>query len=212
MTIKQTYLLGLIMAEQDVKSSPNTTRSLEETLKAILPDGKLSGKLPPVHLWNPEVCNDIDMAIRADGSWWHEGSKIKRQRLVKTFSRILRKDPDGKIYLVTPYEKVIVHVEDAPFQAVRVDRVEEEGKGQSFAFLTNLDDVTVAGPDAPIRVATDPVTGEPSPYVMVRAGLEAKMTRAVFYELANMAEPAPDGTNTMGVLSQGEFFVLGGAD
>lgn len=212
MTIKQTYLLGLIMAEQDVKSSPNTTRSLEETLKAILPDGKLSGKLPPVHLWNPEVCNDIDMAIRADGSWWHEGSKIKRQRLVKTFSRILRKDPDGKIYLVTPYEKVIVHVEDAPFQAVRVDRVDDEGKGPSLAFLTNLDDVTVVGADAPIRVEIDPVTGEPSPYVMVRAGLEAKMTRAVFYELANMAEPAPDGTNTMGVWSQGEFFVLGGAD
>ncbi|MGH1421112.1 MAG: DUF1285 domain-containing protein [Hyphomonas sp.] len=199
------------MAEQDVKSSPNTIMSLEETLKAILPDGKLSGKLPPVHLWNPEHCGDIDMAIRSDGTWWHEGSQIKRQRLVKTFSRILRKDPDGLIYLVTPYEKVIVHVEDAPFQAVRVDCVNVEGEGPALAFLTNLDDVTLAGPDNPIRVEIDPDTGEPSPYVMVRAGLEAKMTRPVFYELANMAEMSSDGGDTMGVWSQGEFFVLGGA-
>ncbi len=211
MTIKQSYLLDLIMAEQDVNPSPNKIMSLEETLKAILPDGKLSGKLPPVHLWNPEHCGDIDMAIRSDGTWWHEGSQIKRQRLVKTFSRILRKDPDGQIYLVTPYEKVIVHVEDAPFQAVRVDRVDVEGKGPALAFLTNLDDVTIAGPDAPIRVEIDPETGEPSPYVMVRAGLEAKMTRPVFYELANMAEMAPDEADAMGVWSQGEFFVLGGA-
>ena len=167
------------MAEQNVNSSATTTISLEETLKAILPDGKVDGKLPPVHLWNPERSADINMEIRADGSWWHEGDPINRERLVKLFSRILRKDEDGSVWLVTPYEKVIVHVADAPFLAVRVE--------------------------------TDPETGEPSPYVLVRGQLEAKLARPVFYELANMAEPAPDGSDMLGVWSQGVFFPLGPA-
>ena len=115
------------MAEQNVNSSATTTISLEETLKAILPDGKVDGKLPPVHLWNPERSADINMEIRADGSWWHEGDPINRERLVKLFSRILRKDEDGSVWLVTPYEKVIVHVADAPFLAVRVERAGEAG-------------------------------------------------------------------------------------
>ena len=197
------------MAEQNVKSSPNNTISLEETLKAILPEGKAGGKLPPVDSWNPEHCGDIGMEIRADGSWWHEGGRIHRERLVKTFSRILRKDEDGCIYLVTPYEKVIVHVEEAPFIAVRVDRAGEPGPDQTLAFLTNLDDVTLAGPDAPIRVETDPETGEPSPYVLVRGRLEAKLARPVFYELAEMAVEAPDASGMLGVWSQGAFFPIG---
>ncbi|HAQ76588.1 MAG TPA: DUF1285 domain-containing protein [Hyphomonas sp.] len=199
------------MAEQNVNSSATTTISLEETLKAILPDGKVDGKLPPVHLWNPERSADINMEIRADGSWWHEGDPINRERLVKLFSRILRKDEDGSVWLVTPYEKVIVHVADAPFIAVRVERAGEAGPQQSLAFVTNLGDVTLAGPDAPLRVETDPETGEPSPYVLVRGQLEAKLARPVFYELANMAEPAPDGSDMLGVWSQGVFFPLGPA-
>ena len=199
------------MAEQNVNSSATTTISLEETLKAILPDGKVDGKLPPVHLWNPERSADINMEIRADGSWWHEGDPINRERLVKLFSRILRKDEDGSVWLVTPYEKVIVHVADAPFLAVRVERAGEAGPQQTLAFVTNLGDVTLAGPDAPLRVETDPETGEPSPYVLVRGQLEAKLARPVFYELANMAEPAPDGSDTLGVWSQGAFFPLGPA-
>ncbi|MBO6581497.1 MAG: DUF1285 domain-containing protein [Hyphomonas sp.] len=199
------------MAEQNVNSSATTTISLEETLKAILPDGKVDGKLPPVHLWNPERSADINMEIRADGSWWHEGDPINRERLVKLFSRILRKDEDGSVWLVTPYEKVIVHVADAPFLAVRVERAGEAGPQQSLAFVTNLGDVTLAGPDAPLRVETDPETGEPSPYVLVRGQLEAKLARPVFYELANMAEPAPDGSDMLGVWSQGVFFPLGPA-
>jgi uncharacterized protein len=199
------------MAEQNVNSSATTTISLEETLKAILPDGKVDGKLPPVHLWNPERSADIKMEIRADGSWWHEGDRIHRERLVKLFSRILRKDEDGSVWLVTPYEKVIVHVADAPFLAVRVERAGEAGPQQTLAFVTNLGDVTLAGPDAPLRVETDPETGEPSPYVLVRGQLEAKLARPVFYELANMAEPAPDGSDTLGVWSQGVFFSLGPA-
>ncbi len=192
-------------------SSPGSSFGLEDTLKAILPEGKFAGPLPPVHLWNPEKCGDIGMEIRADGSWWHEGGRITRERLVKLFSRILRKDDDGVTYLVTPYEKVIVQVEDAPFLAVRVDRTGQPGPDQSLKFLTNLDYETAAGPDALLRVETDPATGEPSPYVLVRGRLEAKLTRPVFYELVDLAVPAPDGTNRLGVWSQGVFFPLGPA-
>lgn len=199
------------MAECDVKSSPDNTLSLEETLKAILPDGKLSGKLPPVDSWNPQNCGDIDMVIRADGSWWHEGGRMNRERMVKMFSRILRKDEDGETYLVTPYEKVIVHVEDAPFIAVRVDRAGDGGPQQALAFLTNVGDVAIAGPDNAIRVETDVETGEPTPYVLVRGRLEAKIARAAFYELVDMAVPHPDDANTLGVWSQGIFFPIGPA-
>ncbi|MEZ5955326.1 MAG: DUF1285 domain-containing protein [Hyphomonas sp.] len=185
--------------------------SLEATLKALMPEGTLDGKLPPVDLWNPDHCGDIDMEIRADGSWWHEGGRINRERLVKLFSRILRKDEDGKTYLVTPHEKVVVHVEDAPFLAVRVDRAGEAGPDQTLGFLTNLGDVTLAGPDAPIRVETDPETQEPSPYVLVRGRLEAKLTRPVFYELVDMAVDAPDGSGQLGVWSQRAFFPIGPA-
>ena len=193
-----------------MKSDGNSVISLEEVLKAIAPDG-LEGPLPPVHLWNPQNCGDIQMEIRADGSWWHEGSKIKRERLVKLFSRILRKDPDGKIYLVTPYEKVIVHVEDAPFLAVRVDRVGQPGMDQTLVFKTNLGDIVTAGADLPIRVETDPETLEPCPYVLVRGGLEAKLTRPVFYELADMAEAYEGSAGQLGVWSQKQFFELGPA-
>ncbi|MEQ9505182.1 MAG: DUF1285 domain-containing protein [Hyphomonas sp.] len=192
-------------------SSPGSTFALEDTLKAILPEGKFSGPLPPVHQWNPQNVTDIGMEIRADGSWWHEGSRITRERMVRLFSRILRKDEDGLTYLVTPYEKVIVHVEDAPFLAVRVDRAGEPGPNQALTFTTNLDYATTAGPDAPIRVETDVATGEPAPYVLVRGRLEAKLTRPAFYDLVELAVPATDGTDRLGVWSQGIFFPLGPA-
>jgi hypothetical protein len=194
-----------------VTTSTTGTISLEETLKTILPEGTLDGKLPPVHLWQPVQSSDIGMEIRADGSWWHDGDRINRERLVKLFSRILRRDEDGQTWLVTPYEKVIVHVEDAPFLAVRVDRVGEPGPDQTLAFLTNLGDITLAGPDAPVTVDTDGETGEPSPYVLVRGRLKAKLTRPVFYELVEMAEPSPDDPDILGVWSQGTFFPIGPA-
>jgi hypothetical protein len=199
----------VILAEKDVTSSPGSSFGLEDTLKAILPEGKFAGPLPPVHLWNPEKTTDIRMEIRADGSWWHEDGRITRERMVKLFSRILRKDEDGVTYLVTPYEKVIVHVEDAPFLAVRVDRTGAPGPDQYLTFTTNLDYETIAGPDAPLRVETDAATGEPAPYVLVRGRLEAKLTRPVFYELVDIAVPAPDGTDRLGVWSRGVFFPLG---
>lgn len=193
-----------------MKSDGKSVISLDEVLAAIAPDG-IDGPLPPVHLWTPERSADIQMEIRADGSWWHEGSRIKRERLVKLFSRILRKDPDGQIYLVTPYEKVIVLVEDAPFIAVRVDRFGEPGRAQGLAFTTNLGDVVLAGGEHPIRVETDPETLEPSPYVLVRDGLEAKLSRPVFYELAEMAEAYEGSAEQLGVWSQEQFFELGPA-
>ena len=163
--------------------------------------------LPPVHLWNPTHCGAIDIVIRKDGLWLHEGTPIGREALVRLFSTILRKDPDGYV-LVTPVEKLAITVEDAPFVAVRVDR-----EGEALRFVTNVGDVVEAGPDNPIRVEADPRSGEPRPYVHVRRGLEALITRPVFYELAEMADrrDTADGA-IMGVTSNGAWFAIGPAD
>ena len=164
--------------------------------------GKRRG-LPPVHLWNPPNTGEIDIVIRKDGSWVHEGGVIGREALVRLFSTVLRKDPDG-IYLVTPHEKLKIEVEDAPFVAVRLER-----KGGALRFTTNVGDEVEAGPEHPIRVAVD-ARGEPRPYVHVRSGLEALIARPVFYELAELAEEraAPAGLE-LGVASNGAWFPLG---
>jgi hypothetical protein len=161
--------------------------------------------LPPVHLWNPAHCGEIDIVIKKSGLWFHEGSPIGREALVRLFSTVLRKDPDG-IYLVTPVEKMKIVVEDAPFVAVRVDRV-----GEGLRFLTNVGDEVEAGPDNAIRVEAD-IGGEPHPYLHVRRGLEALIARPVFYELVEMAEErdTPDGPR-LGVWSNGVWFPVGPA-
>ncbi len=199
------------MAERDLKSTPDPMASVTKAVKALSGMTGETRALPPVHLWNPQHCGDIDMEIRADGSWWHEGTRIGREKLVRLFSTILHKDDDGQTYLVTPHEKVIVHVEDAPFLAVRMDVVGETGPEQAIAFTTNVGDVTLAGPDAPLRIETDMESGEPSPYVLVRGALEAKLTRAVFHELADLALPDPRRADLLGVWSRGTFFTLGPA-
>lgn len=164
--------------------------------------------LPPVESWHPSHCGDIDIRIARDGTWFHEGTPIARRELVRLFSTILRKDEDG-YHLVTPAEKLRIEVEDAPFLAVLLD-VEGEGSGQRLIFTTNVGDVTVAGADNPIRVETDAVTEEPAPYVHVRRGLEAKIARAVFYRLADLAVPGEGARKgTLGVWSGGVFFPLG---
>jgi uncharacterized protein len=159
--------------------------------------------LPPVHLWNPAHTGEIDIVIKPDGRWVHEGVTISREALVRLFSTVLRKDPDG-IYLVTPVEKLRITVEDAPFVAVRVDR-----DGDALKFLTNVGDEVEAGPDNAIRVEIGE-DGEPRPYLHVRRGLEALIARPVFYELVEMAEPrdTPDG-ETLGVGSNGAWFAVG---
>jgi hypothetical protein len=164
--------------------------------------------LPPVEKWHPEHCGDIDIRIARDGTWFHNGSSIGRHKLVRLFSTILRKDPDG-YHLVTPAEKMRIQVEDAPFIAVLL-HVEDEGPDQRLIFTTNVGDETVAGPDNPIRVETNAETGEPSPYVHVRRGLEAKIARAVFYQLADLVVPGQgEDAGTLGVWSDGKFFALG---
>lgn len=163
--------------------------SAPEALSALIAAAQAAGPtrgLPPVHLWNPPHCGTIDIRIRKDGVWMHEGSPIGRPALVRLFSTVLRRDPDG-FHLVTPVEKLAITVEDAPFLAVRVDR-----EGDALRFTTNVGDVVEAGPDHGVRVETDPVTGEPAPYVHVRAGLEARLARAVFYHLVEMAEARGD--------------------
>ena len=161
--------------------------------------------LPPVHLWNPTHCGDIDIVIRRDGVWFHEGTAIGREALVRLFSTVLRKDPDG-IHLVTPVEKMKITVEDAPFIAVRVDR-----QGEALKFLTNVGDEVEAGPENYIRVEVGE-DGEPRPYLHVRRGLEALIARPVFYELVEMAEEraTADGL-TLGVSSNGAWYAVGPA-
>jgi hypothetical protein len=156
--------------------------------------------LPPVHLWNPSHCGEIDIVIRADGLWFHEGTPIGRPQLVRLFSTVLRKDPDG-FHLVTPVEKLRITVEDAPFTAVRVDRV-----GEALRFQTNVGDWVEAGPANRIRVEVHAGTGGPRPYLHVRAGLEALIVRPVFYELVGLGQPKGD---RLGVESNGEWFDLG---
>lgn len=156
--------------------------------------------LPPVHLWNPSHCGDIDIVIRSDGVWLHENSPIGRPELVRLFSTVLRKDPDGYC-LVTPVEKLTIRVEDLPFRAIAV--TEADG---TLAFTTDVGDRVEAGPDHPIRVDTDPATGEPSPALHVRSDLWARIARPVFYELVERGT-VEDGR--LVIRSGGETFSLG---
>ncbi len=160
---------------------------------------------PPVHLWNPPFCGDLDMEIRRDGTWFYLGTPIGRKALVKLFSSILKKEGE-KYFLVTPVEKAGIRVEDAPFVAVDFD-VEGTGPDQRLTFRTNVDDEVTAGPDHPIRVVRDPETGEPAPYVHVRAGLEALIDRKSFYRLVELgAHERHDGEGWFGLWSDGRFF------
>ncbi len=159
--------------------------------------------LPPVHLWNPVHCGDIGMEIRADGSWYHEGRPISRPAMVRVFASILRKD-EGGYFLVTPVEKVSVKVEDAPFVAIRADLIEESESGPAWVFQTNVGDVVVAGAGHGLRMGRGH-NGQSAPYVLVRAGLEAKVLRAPYYELA---QSAIDQGGVLGVTSRGVFFPL----
>ena len=163
--------------------------------------------LPPVHLWNPPFCGDLDMRIARDGTWFYLGTPIGRAPLVKLFSSILRKDGD-KYFLVTPVEKVGITVDDAPFVATDFD-VTGEGSKQVLTFITHVGDTAVAGVDHPIRVERDAETGEPSPYILVRANLEALIDRKSFYRLVECgAHHEMEGQSWFGVWSDGQFFPI----
>lgn len=176
-------------------------------LLAQIPKSEGKG-LPPVHLWNPDFCGDIDMRIARDGTWYYLGTPIGRKPMVKLFSTIIRRD-DDKYFLITPVEKVGITVDDAPFVAVSV-QVEGEGEQQVLRFTTNVEDEVVAGAEHPLRVELDPQTQEPSPYLHVRSNLEALVHRNVFYQLVELAvEREIDGRAWLGVWSAGEFFPIG---
>jgi hypothetical protein len=162
--------------------------------------------LPPVHLWDPPLSGEIDIRINRDGTWLHEGSAITRQRLVRLFSTILRRESDGLYYLVTPVEKWRLQVEDAPFVCVLM---EDSGLGeqQVLTFTTSVADKVVADAGHPLRFAIDTETEEPSPYVLVRDGLEALLARSVYYRLIDLAvERVVEGENWLGIWSSGVFF------
>ncbi|AUG01192.1 hypothetical protein SAMN03159489_01929 [Pseudomonas sp. NFPP07] len=164
--------------------------------------------LPPVHLWNPDFCGDIDMRIARDGTWYYLGTPIGRKPMVKLFSTIIRRDGDD-YFLITPVEKVGIKVDDAPFVAVTLE-VEGEGEAQVLRFTTNVDEQVSAGSEHPLRVVIDPQTQEPAPYVHVRSNLEALVHRNVFYQLVELAVSRPiDGQNWLGVWSGGVFFPIG---
>ena len=161
-------------------------------------------KLPPVEGWNPSHCGDSEMRIARDGTWYHQGSPIGRPAMVKLFSTILRREPDGGHVLVTPGEKLSIAVEDAAFVAVEV-KSEGEGQARRLAFRLNTGDLIVAGADHPLRFETR--DDGPHPYLRVRGRLEALVARAVFYELANAA--LDEGTTPLGLWSDGIFFPIG---
>lgn len=161
--------------------------------------------LPPVHLWNPPFCGDLDIRIARDGTWYYLGTPIGRPALVRLFSGILKKEGDA-YFLVTPVEKVGIRVDDAPFVAVDFE-VAGTGTAQEVTFVTQVGDRVTAGPDNPLRVMRDPATGEPSPYVLVRRNLEALIDRKSFYRLVEICTHARhEGEQWFGLWSGGQFF------
>lgn len=162
--------------------------------------------LPPVEKWNPEFCGDLDMEIKADGTWFYMGTPIGRMPLVQLFASVLRKDADGKTYLVTPVEKVGIRIEDAHFVAVEMN-ASGEGPEQVLTFRTNVGDVVEAGPEHPLRFVDEEGTDGLKPYLHVRGRLEALVARPVMYEIAEIGEEIEiDGVKMFAVRSGGAVF------
>ena len=183
-------------------SGQKTVTPSAESLAASLTAAKTRG-LPPVHLWNPPFCGDLDMRIARDGTWFYQGTPIGRPGLVKLFSSIIKKE-GNKYFLVTPVEKVGITVDDAPFVAVDFE-ARGDGQAQVLTFTTQVGDKAIAGDELPIRVERDAETGEPSPYVRIRANLDALIDRKSFYRLVDLGTHHDDW---FGVWSSGTFFPI----
>jgi uncharacterized protein len=186
----------------------STTQS-QRGLDAIAGAAKRAGEkgLPPVHLWNPPFCGDLDMRIASDGTWFYLKTPIGRPALVKLFASVLKREGD-RYYLVTPVEKCGIVVDDAPFMAVEL-KVERGEHGPVLAFRTNVDEWVACGPDHALRFEPEAETGGLKPYLHVRRDLWAKVTRALFYDLVELGEERDiDGERMFGVVSAGEFFVM----
>jgi hypothetical protein len=195
------------------KQGQNAHQGLEGITAAVRDAATASaaGKgLPPVHLWNPPFCGDLDMRIASDGTWFYMGTPIGRPALVRLFSTILKRE-DGKHFLVTPVEKVGIRVDDAPFLAVEMAK-EMDGANRLLRFRTNVDDWVVCDSGHRLRfeAAAD---GGLTPYLHVRADLWAKVTRALYYDLVDMGEErVVDGHPMFGVVSSGAFFAMADAE
>ena len=181
----------------------NTASDASNPLRGLSEIGKAKGP-PPVELWNPPFCGDIDMRIAADGLWYYMNSPIGRKPLMKLFASILRYDADGKYYLITPVEKCGIRVDDAPFVAIRMT-VSGAGLEQQIKFETNVDDEVVLGPNHPLRVAGEADTGGLKPYVLIRRNLEALVSRALFYDLVALGVVEGEW---FGVWSSGVFYQM----
>ncbi len=181
-------------------------------LEQILAEIESSGtELAARRDWNPDRVGEIDIRITIDGSWHHEGRKFQRESLVKLFAGILRRE-QGQYFLVTPAEKLRIEVDDAPFVATLVEQIEDNGR-QAIVFTTNLGERIVVDREHPIRVEVDADSGEPRPYVKMRDGLEALISRRAFFDLANLAEQREhDGSRYFCVFSLGQEFELGSLD
>jgi len=163
-------------------------------------------KAPPVDQWNPPFCGDLDMEIKRDGTWFYMGTPIGRKKLVELFSSVLRKDEDGKTYLVTPVEKVGIRVEDAHFLGVEMTQTRDD-KGPLLTFRTNVGDVVTANKDNPMRFEIEEESGGLKPYLHIRGRLEALINRAVMYDLVALGETLDvDGTEMFCIRSGGEIF------
>jgi uncharacterized protein len=188
-------ILKLVAMMAEARDASNPLAGLKEVHKA--------GSLPPVHLWNPPFCGDIDMRIAGDGTWFYMNSPIGRKPLYQLFSRILRRDVD-QYFLVTPVEKCGIKVDDAPFVAVRMT-VSGEGQAQVIGFETNVDDQVIVDSEHKLRFADEVGTDGLKPYVHVRANLEALVSRALFYDLVALGVVDNDW---FGVWSSGVFFPM----
>ncbi len=177
---------------------------LEAITGALSRAGKAA---PPVELWNPPFCGDLDMRVAADGTWFYLKTPIGRPALVKLFASVLKREGE-KYFLVTPVEKCGIRVDDAPFLAVEL-RVENSAAGQVLNFRTNVDDWIACGPQHKLRFEPEPGTGGLKPYIHVRRDLWAKVTRALFFDLVELGEERDiDGTAMFGVSSTGMFFAM----
>jgi hypothetical protein len=194
------------MAAQPINSATDAAGLAAMISRASEQKGDKQRGPAPVERWNPQFCGDLDMEIRADGTWFYMGTPIGRAPLVRLFSTVLRKDEDGKTYLVTPVEKVGIRVIDAPFVAVEMTVSERAGK-PVLTFRTNVGDVVEAGREHPLRFVIHGENRELKPYLLVRGRLEALVSRAVMYDLVALGEmDVIDGVEMFSVQSGGVVF------
>ena len=186
---------------------PQTPSGGLSGLETLLKQQQATGGHPPVERWNPPYCGDIGMRIAGDGTWFYQGSPIGRKPLVKLFASVLRKDEDGRTYLVTPVEKVDVAIDDAHFLAVELSN-EGQGRDQVLAVRTNVDDIVVIDSAHPLRFGVDPRSGGLKPYLLMRGRLEALFIRARYYDLVELSAVED---SQLGVWSSGVFFPMAAA-